>query len=298
MTNIGFELSNDGQYVQFDKKKKKKDYEQYEILNVVRYTKEWTEKQSQWTGTVTGKTLELSKNETYPLWLGIRLKKIDSSLEGFAPYRYYYLYISQGQEVKVDTYAKPRLNSGNVKANTWSDTIWRKNSHRNIEKYNDLLRFYLLFCPAKPDRAPSKQFIDVYSIWGKNCFSKNKEQLKAKLSEYKVKGLNDNAGGIASTAKDMQHRIESFDLLELQENTLAPLNKENRVVLVDTENNQYLSLFKHLRNSVAHGSFLIYSHLSIDYYIFQDSYKKHVTARGIIDIHTLEEWKKIILSKS
>jgi hypothetical protein len=76
MTNIGFELSNDGQYVQFDKKKKKKDYEQYEILNVVRYTKEWTEKQSQWTGTVTGKTLELSKNETYPLWLGIRLKKI------------------------------------------------------------------------------------------------------------------------------------------------------------------------------------------------------------------------------
>lgn len=284
-----------------DDKNKNRDFEKYFIHKVAVYTKNWEREQNEWNGTVDKKKFNLTGDEVYPLWLGVHLRKKDPFLKGFKSTRLYYLYLKQkpaGGNIPVETYSNPRINSGYVKENSWDYSIWRENSENIIEKYNDMLRFYLLNCPSKAENSPSKQFTDLYLLWGKKCFSRSKNQLRAKLLDINVKGIDDKTGGVANSAKDMKHRAKDYDLSELNISNLASINKESRIIMVDTEQNQFLSLFRHLRNSIAHGSFLIYTQGDIDYYIFQDSYKEHITARGIVDIKILENWKDIILSKN
>jgi hypothetical protein len=300
MTRIAFKINkNKGIFVEFDNTKSE-DYKYYRIQKIFVYDKNWKNKQSEWSENIENDRFELKNAKEIQLWLKVFLELIIPKTNGYAYTRVYYLHLyDEKEKISINTYAKlPRVNSGYVKACTWSDNIWRKNNKYLIKKYDDLLRFYLLNCPSKTARPPSKQYIDIYELWGRNCFSVDKEQLKAKLSEYKVKGINDKTGGIAGTAEDMKHRIEAFDLLEVEQNILASINKGNRIVLSDTESNQYLSLFRHLRNAIAHGSFYIYNHNSADHLIFQDSNNKNVTARGIINMNILKNWKEIILSKS
>ncbi len=301
MTNIKFKFSKSGQHVQMDDKNKNKDFEKYFIQSVVVYTKNWENEQNEWHGIVDENKFNLTGDEIFPLWLGVLLRKKDPSLKRFKSTRFYYLHLKQnpaGGDILVETYSKPRLYSGYAKANAWESTIWRENNDNLIEKYNETLRFYLLNCPSKAENSPSKQFTDLYLLWGKNCFSRDKNQLRAKLLNNNVKGIGDKTGGVANSANDMKHRVEAFELSELRRSKLVSFNKESRIVMVDNLKNQCLSLFRHLRNSIAHGSFLIYTQGDIDYYIFQDSCKEHITARGIIDIKILENWKDIILSKN
>jgi hypothetical protein len=303
MTRIKFRVNKnkENQYIEIDNESK--DYKYYQIQKILVFDKDWEKAKGEYPEKFESHKFKLKSDKMLPLWLRICLEKKDSEIKGYAKKRYYYLYLHcQDKAISVVTNAKPKMKSGYIKTNAeksaWCDSIWRENDSTLLDKYNDILRFYLIYYPSKEERTLSKQFTDIYSLWGDNCFSNNKEQLKAKLSMYKVKGIMDKTGGIANSADDMKHRIENFDLLMLRKNELASISKENRIVLVDTEENQYLSLFRHLRNSIAHGTFLIYKHDFVDCFIFQDSLRKNVTARGIVDMSTLEKWRDIILSKA
>lgn len=296
MTRIEFVLTEDNKSAVM----KGIDYEVYKLVRI-----ELCEKDGKANTSIKMKTEINDKSFKIPvvnkesILLRVHLKKVDSSLEKYANKRRYYVKLSKSKEgVTISTSASMEKKSGCVEENTWDESMWKINKKHLIDKYSNILRFYLLNSPAKKDDTLTKQFTDVYALWGENCFKRgDKEQLKAKLSEFKVKGIDDNTGGIASNSYDLKKRVEEFQLFVLKENMLDNMNKEERVVLVIRKKNQYLSLFRHLRNSIAHGSFLIIEDDYQDYFIFQDVDRKKVTARGIISLKILAEWKKIILSK-
>ncbi|MGI6072469.1 MAG: hypothetical protein ACOX75_05595 [Lachnospiraceae bacterium] len=298
MTRIKFKISKDKKYVEIDKNKSL-DFNKYQIERSVLCEKDWKIVQDEFMVT-DGFRFDLTLNEKLPKFFRVYLIKKGHKEKGYALQRTYYLrvYQKKNNEIDVETRSSSRYCSGDVKAKTWDDSIWKLNKKNLIDKYNNILRFYLLNSPAKEESTPTKQFTDVYALWGKDCFKRgDREQLRAKLSEFKVKGINDNTGGIAGNNDDLKERVEEFQLFKLNEHMLDNLNREGRVVMVDSLKNQYLSLFRHLRNSIAHGSFLIIEDGFQNYFIFQDVYQGKVSARGIISLEILAEWKKIILSK-
>lgn len=158
-----------------------------------------------------------------------------------------------------------------------------------------MIYFYLIESPSVEGKASSNQFTDLHALWGIHCFDRTADSLRGRLMRHKVEGILDNLGGVAKSEKDMLGRLKQFGLFEID--SLKNLDIKSRVVMVDSKSNQYLSLFSHIRNSLAHGSFRFCNREDAIYFVFQDSYRKHVTARGIIEIEILKKWKDIILDK-
>lgn len=201
-------------------------------------------------------------------------------------------------EIQIENKSKIRENSGNVLPNTWENDLWIQNRIKLNTKLKELLYFFSIESPSVPGKASSKQFTNLYEIWGETCFGPSKDSLKSHLSKFLIKGLLDNTEGIAQNSNDILDRINSFNLGPLDLNSLSSIDMSSRVVMVDSQKNQYLSLFRHIRNSISHGSFRFFKSKQNMYYVFQDvDSRGNVSARGIIDIEILISWKRIILKE-
>ena len=156
------------------------------------------------------------------------------------------------------------------------------------ENYRKIIDFYLLNTPVTSLSSRSVSLCERGWVtpWRKPFYLNR--QLKQSSSNYKLLFS-------AATYNAVEEALTKADLKDD-----FPSNIEyERVCIYDNQKNQFMSLFYHLRNSLAHGRFNIELLDEDNYsYIFEDVAGKgnrvKVSARMIIREDTLLKWIKII----
>ena len=81
---------------------------------------------------------------------------------------------------------------------------------------------------------------------------------------------------------------ELFSKLDLADGNIISYNIERAVIGITKEQNKLLKLFYRIRNSLAHGNFLLkYSSAKEKMVVLQDNNKDNVTARMVLKLSTL-----------
>lgn len=162
----------------------------------------------------------------------------------------------------------------------------------NYEQYNNpdfirILVFYVFHCPCENISARGISLNDYgwTEPWRKPY--KLNEQLKQATS-------NHNLIFSAHTYNNMDIALEKANLLHHFSDDVST----ERICIYDNKDNQFLSIFGHIRNAFAHGRFLFVKNNDEEYYIMEDvksiRRQKVVTARIILKKSSLLNWIDII----
>ena len=168
-----------------------------------------------------------------------------------------------------------------------------RNSKNNIPE-SDWLKLLIFFIVQNPslnkNKEPSTaQYFDIKKYWGNNCWQRG-DTLKTKLIEtmpnyqYIVRGVE--------TSEDMKRPLKELKLDKFED-----LSMETKVCIVDSCSNIFSSIFRHVRNGLAHGRFKVYQFEERDFLFLEDIDKGYVTARMIFDVFILLQWIDIIRSE-
>ncbi|NLC41189.1 MAG: hypothetical protein GX763_09775 [Clostridiaceae bacterium] len=181
----------------------------------------------------------------------------------------------------------PRSISGSVKQ--LGEGFFRDNDFRlSDESWKKLINFYIIENPSVTPKNiyTTVRYFDIKENWGNNCWQKG-NTLKMKLIDtipnYKYSVMH------VHTDKDMKRPLEVLNLLNLQ-----ILPKETIVCIYDSCGNIFLSIFKHIRNALAHGRYYLYKDNKTTYIFLEDTYRGKVTARMVFDISILLNWVDLI----
>lgn len=158
----------------------------------------------------------------------------------------------------------------------------------NNADLNRIITFFVFHSPCSKLSAMSKSL----EKYGWNDPWKKPQLLQRKL---KLVSNNDNLIFSSKTIDDMKQALEKANLLD---DIKANINLE-RIAIYNSEKNQFMSIFYHLRNAFAHGRFNIFDVGLDDYvFIFEDISKRinmnKVTARMILRKSTLIKWIDLI----
>ncbi len=154
--------------------------------------------------------------------------------------------------------------------------------------YRSILDFFVLYSPCEGLSARSRSLTEFYhwnNPWSKP-FWLNK-QLKQCAENYEILFA-------ASSYAQMEQELNKADLINFPTN----ISKE-RICFHNTKGNQFMSVFYHLRNSLAHGRFNI-THLNDgeNIYVLEDvsgkGKERKVSARMVIREKTLVKWMILI----
>lgn len=146
--------------------------------------------------------------------------------------------------------------------------------------FREILQFYLFECPVPGVSRRGESFYDLG--WrGSGAFSKLKKEML---------NLAD------SDLKEHYHPCKRNDLEEnLKDcNNLFPPS-EYCVFLKSDEKSVMQSLFKGLRNALAHGSFNVQSYNKEKFYFFEN-YDKYLKVRCVLKEKTLIKWRNLVIS--
>lgn len=170
---------------------------------------------------------------------------------------------------------------------TWLKSFPEEYLFDNI--YRNVLDFFVLHSPCKDLSVRSRSLNDFYhwSIPWSKPFWLNK-QLKECAENYKILFS-------AATYAQMEQELIKADLAL---NFPTNISKE-RICFYNNKKNQFMSVFYHLRNSLAHGRFNIMClENSEKVYILEDvsgrEKERKVSARMIIKEKTLVNWMELI----
>lgn len=159
----------------------------------------------------------------------------------------------------------------------------------NNTEINRIITFFVFHSPCSGLSARSKS-LDKY---GWHAPWRKPQYLKQKL---KAASTNGDLLFCAQTIDDMRQALEKADLLEnIMENP-----KLERIAVYDNRKNQFMSVFNHIRNALAHGRFnMVDIGIEDDYtFIFEDVNKGKksckITARMILRKSTLIKWIELI----
>lgn len=183
----------------------------------------------------------------------------------------------------------PKKLSGSTKV--FSENKFTGNKHKlKAEDYFKILKFYIIENPSLKDNKPSTaKFYDIKNYWGESCWKK-KGSLKQKLIE-----TVDNYELCVRKFNSENDSQESMNVLGL--NDIGLFDNKTKIAFVDVCNNIFLSIFRHIRNGLAHGRFFIYKYDKTQMIFIEDKSGENVTARMTIPISILLKWIDIIKSK-
>lgn len=174
-----------------------------------------------------------------------------------------------------------------------SNPEWIKTKELKKKELEALKEIFLFYVINTPYDSYSFRSINVTEYgWPENVWSTN--ELKEQL--YHIANLNFGSSLIkVEFLKDMESACE---LANLKEDFYKKRDKERVVVYVNSNSNTMLSIFKNMRNALAHGRFEMYPS-GEDYIFVMESVEKNnnsyeVKARMVLRQSTLLEWIKII----
>lgn len=199
--------------------------------------------------------------------------------------RNYYLTVEKKKLLR-QTSKYPTILSGPVKP--FEDKIYRNNKIRISESdWLKLLNFFMVQNPSLKNGEPSTaQYYEIKKYWGNNCWQRG-NTLKKKLIDT-IPNYQHIVRSV-ETSEDMKRPLKELKLDKLEEDSM-----ETKICIVDTCSNIFLSVFRHIRNGLAHGRFRFYQFEGGYFLFLEDIYKKHVTARMILDVSILLKWINII----
>ena len=149
----------------------------------------------------------------------------------------------------------------------WADEVFRQ-----------ILQFYLFECPTPGLSARGRDF-ELFGWEGRGPLIALTKKLRQSASENLV---------YKSCAKvEMAEAVSEVGILEEVDLTAE------YVVFYKHRDSEVHSLFGHIRNAFAHGSFFIGEHSNEAVYVLEDDYHG-MTARLILKASTLVSWAKIV----
>lgn len=239
---------------------------------------------------------QVSKGTTYLSWEFLRSEIIDGIYRVYFEYKiplsdkktenHYYLTIKNGKALS-QTSKYPKKLSGKIKR--FDDKFYRINNIL-IDKsdWGKILDFYII---ENPSVAPNKNYItakyfDIKKSWGNNCWQKG-DTLKTILINT-IPNYFSNVISINSIS-DMKKSIKKLGLEDFNN-----LPKETRICIYDSCSNIFLSIFRHIRNGLAHGRFKIFEDNGIDYLFIEDVSRGNVSARMMLEVSIIIKWIHII----
>ena len=215
--------------------------------------------------------------------------KIHINRDGKNDLKYFIKYESDKKMQQSSKY--PKVASGCVKP-------FERNEFRERSKIRDdaclskLIDFYIIKNPSiDSNKNPTTvKYFDIKEKWGNDCWRKNDGSLKNMLIE---------------TVDNYKHRVyykksanDMKEIIELQQlNNLDKLPSHDVFCFVDSCKNVFNSIFRHIRNSFAHGRFFVYRKDNNDYIFMEDTYKNKVTSRIVVKVETLIKWIDLITCK-
>ena len=163
----------------------------------------------------------------------------------------------------------------------WISRIDKKNLTSNFFK---IINFYILICPLKENMSFQNYNLNSFG-WDKeawNSYYYLKYYLDKNVFYGKEKKIN-----FKTIKKEKDNKL--FKEKGFDDNFYKNLNIE-RVLIKDTENNKYKSLFTHIRCSLAHGRFNIFINKT-------DNKKYYVMENGKIDNKMFKLSARMILKE-
>ncbi|NLB09419.1 MAG: hypothetical protein GX832_07110 [Clostridiales bacterium] len=219
---------------------------------------------------------------------GIFFIKIHYKKEGKSKNNTYFFKVQNGKLV-LQRSSFPKDLSGSTK--TFPENKFKENKCEiEPDDYFKILRFYIIENPSIKDKEPiSAKFYDIKNYWGVDCWQKRgglKQELIDTVDDYehcvrKFNSVNDSKKSITALG---------LDDMEL-------INDKIKITFEDVCNNIFLSIFRHIRNGLAHGRFCIYEFVNTQIIFIEDRKGENVTARMTIPISILLKWIDILKSK-
>lgn len=202
---------------------------------------------------------------------------------------YYIKYIQyKNKNVIEQSSSYPRKKSGHVKPFE-KDKFRRMYKPMSEECFNKLMDFYVIKNPSIDSKSNpvTAMYFDIKEKWGKDCWQNKEGSLKRRLM-----------GTIEGYKHRVYHKGNANDMNEIIEiQNLSDINRlpsHNVFCFVDSCNNIFNSIFRHIRNSLAHGRFILYEVDNTEYLFFEDVNQEKITARMVMKIETLLQWISII----
>ena len=157
---------------------------------------------------------------------------------------------------------------------------------KELKRHNfqKILSFYLFKIPVKDVSSLSIEFSDYG--WNKYNYRKlltlMKESLIATLPKSKSKLAKDNI---------LFYPLKSSDDVEMVLNSVKEENSNAYIIFKLTSTSKLESIFRHIRNSFAHGNFYIDSKRN---YHLEDYYHDKYTSKILLNEKTLLAWIDVI----
>lgn len=157
---------------------------------------------------------------------------------------------------------------------------------KELKRHNfqKILSFYLFKIPVKDVSSLSIEFSDYG--WNKYNYRKlltlMKESLIATLPKSKSKLAKDNI---------LFYPLKSSDDVEMVLNSVKEENSSAYIIFKLTSTSKLESIFRHIRNSFAHGNFYIDSKRN---YHLEDYYHDKYTSKILLNEKTLLAWIDVI----
>lgn len=157
---------------------------------------------------------------------------------------------------------------------------------KELKRHNfqKILSFYLFKIPVKDVSSLSIEFSDYG--WNKYNYRKlltlMKESLIATLPKSKSKLAKDNI---------LFYPLNSSDDVEMVLNSVKEENSSAYIIFKLTSTSKLESIFRHIRNSFAHGNFYIDSKRN---YHLEDYYHDKYTSKILLNEKTLLAWIDVI----
>lgn len=221
------------------------------------------------------------KNGIFRIYISYKKDNVKDDVK-----RFYYLSIESGKAVRQSS-KYPKQLSGPVKV--FDDELFRGMSLKIDDNYwKKLLNFYIIQNPSlnSGKNPTSAQYYNIKERWGFNCWQKG-DTLKTRLIET-IPNYNASVRHV-STERDMTRPLIELELMDAKK-----IPVETKICIVDVSQNIFLSIFRHIRNGLAHGRFLFFKDNEKTFLFVEDCRHPNVTARIVIDVEILIMWIDII----
>ncbi len=199
----------------------------------------------------------------------------------------YYIQYKNKNDIKQSS-KYPKIQSGHAEP---FESIEFRRMYKSMSEvcFNKLMDFYVIKNPSIDSKSKSTtaQFFNIKETWGKDCWQNKEGSLKRRLMGT-IEGYKHRVYH-KKNAEDMKEIIEIQNLVDVNK-----LPSHNVFCFVDSCNNLFNSIFRHIRNSLAHGRFILYEVDNTEYLFFEDVNQEKVTARMVMKIETLLQWISII----
>lgn len=153
--------------------------------------------------------------------------------------------------------------------------------------YYKLYSFFVTYSMCENQSMKQRDF-EKYG-WESNLLELSINSKKKKTPLYNtlhdVLDLNNKNFLFYSENKDYKKMFEDCDL---HNGAIRNCDTERAVIGQSNDRNKYLKLFRHIRNCLAHGKFVLrYSSENEKMIIMQDNHNRNVTARMVLKLTTL-----------